>query len=399
MGYQYPVTDFMGYAVAPLPSGVLTTQPHSHIPPTPPYPRPARVPPPFTPAGHVPYVAPSNSHVAMRPENRSVVDLRNLPTTASSSSARRKDPYRRDKTWSIPVPDPAAVIVREIAKKRELAEIAEIESQLRKEADDKALLKTLIGFFNKSNELPQPQPLSQRQAKKRELEKKAEIESQLQKEADEKTLLNTLIDFFHESNELSQPQLPPQDSEQNDHCIDSPELCAVNSQSLTKRLIASGGDIRALLSSDQPLSTMQAQWDDTGKEGAGQKIISKDDDEEVEEDEEEERFVRPSRLRIALSEGAASDGFPSAIALTLRWHPDYMQDRPSEAANLSIRAAFDTKYDEHYVFRDWRPSQGTWHTLVSLLIVPLHLTITPLTHSIRHQERLRSMMCDCVGEL
>ena len=163
-------------------------------------------------------------------------------------------------------------------------------------------------------------------------------------------------------------QSSSQDIEQNHHNIDPPEeeISAI-SQSLTSKLIASGGDIRALLSSDQPLSTMQAQWDDTGEEGAGQEIASKDNEEE--EDEEEERFVRPPRLRFALSEEAASDGFPSAIARSLRWHPDHMQDRPGEAANLSIRAAFDTKYDEHYVFRDWRPSQGRsrLHYLLKLL--------------------------------
>ena len=75
------------------------------------------------------------------------------------------------------------------------------------------------------------------------------------------------------------------------------------------------------------------------------------------EEEEVERFVRPPRLRIALSNEAASDGFPSSIARSRQWHPDYMQDLP-EDGNLSIRAAFDTKYDEYYVFRHWRPSQS-----------------------------------------
>ena len=146
------------------------------------------------------------------------------------------------------------------------------------------------------------------------------------------------------------------ESKQNQESVDTPEEII----SLTRKLIASGGFIRALLSSDQPLSTMQAQWDDTGKEGAGQKIAIKvEEEEEEEEDEQEERFVRPPRLRFTLSDEAASDGFPSVVARSLRWHPDHMQDRPGEAANLSIRAAFDTKYDEHYVFRDWRPSQGT----------------------------------------
>ena len=133
----------------------------------------------------------------------------------------------------------------------------------------------------------------------------------------------------------------------------------MNSQPLTRKLLASGGDMRALLLGDQPLSSLWAQTDDTVKEGAGQKIVSKNkDDEDEEEEVQEERFVRPPRLRLALSKEAASDGFPSAIALSLRWHPDHMQDRPGDAANLSMRAAFNTKFDEHYVFRHWRPSQG-----------------------------------------
>ena len=124
--------------------------------------------------------------------------------------------------------------------------------------------------------------------------------------------------------------------------------------------------MRALLLSDQPLSSLLAQTEDTRKEAAGQKIVSKDkdkdedkDDEEEEEEVQEERFVRPPRLRFALSNEAASDGFPSAIALSLRWHPDHMQDVPGDTANLSIRAAFDTKFDEYYVFRHRRPSQGS----------------------------------------
>ena len=154
----------------------------------------------------------------------------------------------------------------------------------------------------------------------------------------------------------SQSQAQSQDSD-HDNNIDPPEeLTTASSQHLTRKLLASGGDMRALLLSDQPLSSFLAQTDDTGKEGAGQKILSKDkDDEEV---EVEERFVRPPRLRFALSKEAASDGFPSAIALSLLWHPDHMQDRPGDASNLSIRAAFDTKFDEYYVFRHWRPSQG-----------------------------------------
>ena len=133
------------------------------------------------------------------------------------------------------------------------------------------------------------------------------------------------------------------------------------SQPLTRMLLASGGDMRALLLSDQPLSSLWAQTADTGNEAAGQKIVSKDKDKDKDNEEEkvqEERFVRPPRLRFALSNEAASDGFPSAIALSLRWHPDHMQDRPGDAANPSIRAAFNTKFDEYYVFRHWRPSQG-----------------------------------------
>ena len=156
----------------------------------------------------------------------------------------------------------------------------------------------------------------------------------------------------------SQSQLQSQESKRHHHNIVTAEETTANSQPLTRRLLASGGDIRALLSSDQPLSSLWAQTADTGngKEGAGQKIVKEDEDEEeVEEEEQEERFVRPRRLRLKQSKKAASDGFPSAIALSLRWHPDHMQDAP----NLSIRAAFDTKYDEYYVFRHWRPSQGS----------------------------------------
>ena len=151
-------------------------------------------------------------------------------------------------------------------------------------------------------------------------------------------------------------QSQPQDSRQNNHKIDKPLAIREEPQLLTRKLLASGGDIRALLSSDQTLSSLRAQTVDTGKVGAGQKIVNKDG--EKEEVVQEERFVRPPRLRFALSKEAASDGFPSAIARSLRWHPDHMQDLPGDAATLSIRAAFDTKFDEYYVFRHWRPSQG-----------------------------------------
>ena len=135
---------------------------------------------------------------------------------------------------------------------------------------------------------------------------------------------------------------------QNDHTIEITEEITANSKSLTMKLLESGGDIRALLLSNQPLSSLYALTVDSADEDA----VRNEDDEE----EEEERFVRPPRLRFPVSDEAVSDGFPSAVALSLRWHPDHMQDRPGGS---SIRAAFDTKFDEHYVFRHWRPSQGT----------------------------------------
>ena len=159
----------------------------------------------------------------------------------------------------------------------------------------------------------------------------------------------------------SQSQSQSQEStQQNHHNSDTAEATMANSKSLTMKLLESGGDIRALLSSDQPLLSLRAQTVDTAKESAAESVVGKDEEEEVEEEgeEEEQRFVRPPRLRFTLSKEAASDGFPSSIARSLRWHPDHMQDRPGNAANLSIRAAFDTKFDEYYVFRHWRPSQG-----------------------------------------
>ena len=184
-----------------------------------------------------------------------------------------------------------------------------------------------------------------------------EMKSQLGKEADDKNSIASQVLT------QAQPQPQSQESEQNHgNNIDPPEeITTVSSQPLTRMLLASGGDMRALLLSDQPLSSLWAQTADTGNEAAGQKIVSKDKDKDKDNEEEkvqEERFVRPPRLRFALSNEAASDGFPSAIALSLRWHPDHMQDRPGDAANPSIRAAFNTKFDEYYVFRHWRPSQG-----------------------------------------
>ena len=143
--------------------------------------------------------------------------------------------------------------------------------------------------------------------------------------------------------------LQSRESLQNDHTIEITEEITANSKSLTMKLLESGGDIRALLLSNQPLSSLYALTVDCADDHA---MIN---DNEV-EDEEEQRFVRPPRLRFPVSNEAASDGFPSTIALALRWHPDHMQDRPEGS---SIRAAFDTKFDEHYVFRHWRPSQGT----------------------------------------
>ena len=131
-------------------------------------------------------------------------------------------------------------------------------------------------------------------------------------------------------------------------------------ESMTETLIRCGGDIRALIV-NQPSSTFHAMAsNDVDAEKIAEQMAAGKQEATVEEEVEEEeavRFVRPPRLRFALSQEAASDGFPSAIARSLRWHPDYMQDLPGDA-NLSIREAFDNKHDEYYVFRHWRPSQG-----------------------------------------
>ena len=163
---------------------------------------------------------------------------------------------------------------------------------------------------------------------------------------------------------IMQSPLPSQESQQHHGSMDTAKETTASSQSLTKKLLASGGDIRALLLSSQPLSSLRAQTAASGDKGAEQKstVVSEDEgmekEDKSEEKEEKSRFVRPRRLRPAVSKKAASDGFPSAIALSYRWHPDHMQDLPIDAANMSIRAAFDTKHDEYYVFRHWRPSQG-----------------------------------------
>ena len=127
-------------------------------------------------------------------------------------------------------------------------------------------------------------------------------------------------------------------------------------ESMTEKLLRCGGDIRALLV-NQPRSTFLSTPNDDERKNAAPMIAGKQDEKGEEDEEEQERFVRPPRLRFALSKEAASDGFPSSIALSLRWHPDHMQDLP-EDTNRSIRDAFDTKFDEYYVFRHWRPSQG-----------------------------------------
>ena len=157
-------------------------------------------------------------------------------------------------------------------------------------------------------------------------------------------------------------QSRPHESHQQHGSMDTATETTANSQPLTKKLLENGGDIRALLSSSQPLSSFLASTTNTGGKSAGQQIASKvkaaaAEEEEEEGEAQEERFVRPRRLRRAVSKEAASDGFPSAIALSHRWHPDHMQDLPRDT-NLSIRDAFDNKHDEYYVFRHWRPSQG-----------------------------------------
>ena len=145
-------------------------------------------------------------------------------------------------------------------------------------------------------------------------------------------------------------------SKQRYHCDEGQE--PPKQESMTETLLRSGGDIRPLLVNQPPSRFFATTSDDEGK-SAAQVIAGKQEENggEEEEDEEQKRFVRPPHLRFTLSEEAASDGFPSPIALSLRWHPDHMQDLPGDA-NLSIRAAFDTKFDEYYVFRHWRPSQG-----------------------------------------
>ena len=129
-------------------------------------------------------------------------------------------------------------------------------------------------------------------------------------------------------------------------------------ESMIEKLLRCGGDVRTLLT-NQPLSSFLSSSSDNDGKRAGQMITGKNDEKGEEEEEETEivRFVRPRRLRRAVSKKAASDGFPSAIAHSLRWHPDHMRDLPGDAT-LSIREAFDNKYDEYYVFRHWRPSQG-----------------------------------------
>ena len=191
------------------------------------------------------------------------------------------------------------------------------------------------------------------------------------------------------------PLLPQsQESTQNHHNVETAAVVVTAiSKSLTRKLLASGGDIRALLLSSQPTSSLRAQTGDTAKKDAEQDIVGEEGEEEEDEDEGEvKRFVRPRRLRPKESKEAASDGFPSAIALSHRWHPDHMQD----THNLSIRAAFDTKYDEYYVFRHWRPSLGS----PLLNNIPSHYSLPYyyLYCCTCHKECLRSMMCDCAGE-
>lgn len=129
-------------------------------------------------------------------------------------------------------------------------------------------------------------------------------------------------------------------------------------EKMTETLLRCGGDIRPLLV-NQPLSRYLSTSSDK-KGNASGKITAGKQQEEEEQEQEQERFVRPHRLRHTVSKEAASDGFPCPIALTFQWHPDHMmQDIPEIAlSNLSIRAAFDTKFEEHYVFRHWRLSQG-----------------------------------------
>ena len=123
---------------------------------------------------------------------------------------------------------------------------------------------------------------------------------------------------------LAGDELPEQGQEQ------------IKEESMTEKLFRCGGDVRTLLV-NQPLSTFLSTTSDDERKNAAPMIAGKQDEkgEEEEKEEEQERFVRPPRLRFALSKEAASDGFPSPVALSLRWHPDHMQDLPGDT-NLSI---------------------------------------------------------------
>ena len=275
--------------------------------------------------------------------------------------------------WKAPAPDPTAAVVAQSSKTSlsmppsrttQTTEGNEMESKLGSEVVEKNNNSTR----QSSPEINEPSLSATDQDR---LIVSSPVDASCDREAETaqgKSIIPSLSATDQEETSASvdssvvlQSPPPSIESKQNHHIVDTAEETpAAKSQLLTNKLIASGGDIRALLSSNQPLSSFWSQSADIGGKSAGQKIATKDDEEEGEDQEqEEERFVRLPRLRFTLSKEAASDGFPSSIALSRRWHPDHMQDIPRCTTNLSIRAAFDTKYDEYYVFRDWRPSQGS----------------------------------------
>ena len=110
---------------------------------------------------------------------------------------------------------------------------------------------------------------------------------------------------------LSPSPSQSQESTQNHHNIDTAEATTANSKSLTMKLLERGGDIRALLLSHQPLSSLRAQTADSGNEGGEPKNDSKD---ENEDEVEEQRFVRPPRLRFALSDAKNDGTSPLSVA-------------------------------------------------------------------------------------
>ena len=257
--------------------------------------------------------------------------------------------------WQAPAPDPTAAVVAQSSKTSlsmppsrttQTTVGSEMESKLGSEVVEKNNNNT----SQSSSEINEPSLSATDQDRLIVLLSVDALSDRVMKTAQGKNNMPSLSATDQEetsanvdSSVVLQSQSPSIESKKNHHIVDTAEETpAVKSQLLMNKLRASGGDIRALLLSDQPLSSFWSQTADIGGKDAGQKIATQDEEEE-EEQEEVERFVRPPRLHFAMSKEAASDGFPSSIALSLRWHPDHMQDVPRVRPNLSIRAAFDTK--------------------------------------------------------